>query len=132
MSIYIVLKPGPVQDLGFRFWPGHHVGRVSSVFFKSKWRRFSKKTKKNKSQRVCNRVFPGQSGRRVTPGVFFLRFFFNPAWFQSRITRSWVDQSDRTEFQNYAYTSYGSMTRFKTGYLVALCPHQLNQTGKNT
>jgi hypothetical protein len=58
----IVLRPSPVQGPGSGFWLGHRVGRVNSFFKKkSKRRRFSKKnkTKKNKSQRVCNRVLPG-------------------------------------------------------------------------
>jgi hypothetical protein len=60
--ISIVLRLDPV------------AGPVGSIFFlKSKQHRFSKK--KQKSMGL-------QPGRRVTPGFFFPRFFFNPAGFQ--------------------------------------------------
>jgi len=89
----IVLRPGLIQGLGSGFWPGHLVGRVI-FFLKSKWRRFSKK---NKSQRVCNRVAGSTHWvSRATPGFSFPRFFFNPARFQPR-----VNPLGRAGFQNY-------------------------------
>jgi hypothetical protein len=81
----IVLRPGPVADpvqdpTGF----DRVTGSAGLVLFlkKLKRRHFSKK-KKNKSQRVCNRV--AGPTRRVTPSFFFPRFFFNPARFQPRV-----------------------------------------------
>jgi hypothetical protein len=69
-------------------------GRPSHFFLKSKWRRFSKK---NKSQRVCNRVAGSTHWvSRATPGFSFPRFFFNPARFQPR-----VNPLGRAGFQNY-------------------------------
>jgi hypothetical protein len=56
-----------------RFWPSW----PGYFFFKSKRRRFSKKTKKNKNQRVCNQVLTGSC--RVNPSDhtgFFLSLFF--------------------------------------------------------
>jgi len=75
----IVLRLDPVQGPGSRFWPGHRVGRVSSFFKKSKWRRFSKK---NKNQWVCNQILSGQPSRQVNPpghtGFFLPLFFLQP------------------------------------------------------
>jgi len=78
----IVLRPG------FRVL----TGSAGLKNFKSKRQRFSKK----KSQRVCNRVLSGQSGRRVNPPGFpFPCFFFNPARFQLRVSRvpGWITGS---------------------------------------
>jgi hypothetical protein len=129
IPIYIVLRLGPIQGSGFRFWLSH---RVSSVFLNQNDVVLVKKQKSTGLQPDLDQGFPGYSGRQVTSSFFFPCFFFNPAQFQSRLAKSWVNQLGRAIFQNHAsiYTSYGSMTRFKTGYLVALCPHQLNQTGK--
>ena len=44
----------------------------------------------------CNRVLPGQPGRRVTLDFDFPYFFLNPARFQPR-----VGPLGRTEFKNY-------------------------------
>jgi len=75
----IVLRPDPVQGPGSRFWPGHRVGRVSFFFLKSKWRRFSKKTKINGfATRSCRVNRAAGSIRRVTPNFFFPRFFLQP------------------------------------------------------
>jgi hypothetical protein len=48
--------------------------------FKSKQHRFSKK---NKKKQKSTGLQPGLAGstRRVTPGFFFVRFFFNSARF---------------------------------------------------
>jgi len=83
-----VLRPGPVQGSGFRFWPGHQVwpGRPGQFFKKNQNDVvLVKKNKKNKSQWVCHRVLPGQPGPRVDPagqpghtGFFLLLFFHQP------------------------------------------------------
>jgi hypothetical protein len=82
----IVLRPDPIQNLDFKFWPDYRVltrsPDRSGELFKKKSKRhpFSKKTKKSTS---CNQVLPG---RRVNPPGFpFLYFFFNPTGFQLRI-----------------------------------------------
>jgi len=100
----IVLRFGPGS--GFQVLTGSPgFGRVSSCFFKSKRRHFSKK--KNKSQQVCNRVLLGQPGRQVswaTLGFSFPCFFFNQARFQPRVGRA--------GFQNYAFTRRVSSSFF--------------------
>jgi len=65
--------------LSFKFWLGYKIlTELAGLFFlKSKRRRFSKKTKKNKNQRVCNQVLTGSC--RVNPSDhtgFFLPPFF--------------------------------------------------------
>jgi len=79
MVLIIVLRPDPVQDPGSRFWSGHRVGRVSFFFLNQNDVILIKKTKKNKSQRVCNQVLTGSSGQlarsarshRVFPSSIF-------------------------------------------------------------
>jgi len=82
-------RSGNRSDLKFGFWI---LTRLSNCpgqfyFFKSKRRRFSKKTKK--SQRVTTGFLTGSC--LVTPGFSCLYFFFNPARFQSRVSQipSW-------------------------------------------
>jgi len=53
----IVFRSRPVQGPGFGFWSSHRVGRVN--FFKSKQRRFSKKTKVNGLQSGFWSSLPG-------------------------------------------------------------------------
>jgi len=78
----IVLRPssvaGPVQGPGSGFWAGHQVGRVNSFFYKKiKTASFSKK---NKSQRVCNRsCWVNPLGHPGHAGFFLLPFFLQPA-----------------------------------------------------
>ena len=74
----IFFRPGPIQDPGSGFWQGHRVARVNSFFFKSKRRRFSKKTKINGLQPS---FWPGLARSTGSPGQqghteFFLSLFF--------------------------------------------------------
>ena len=57
------------------------VARVNFFYKKNKNDVILVKTKKQKSM-GCNRVFD-----RVTPDFFFPCFFFNPIWFQPRVSR---------------------------------------------
>jgi len=78
-------------------------------FFKSKRRHFSKKQKKNKSQRVCNRVLPSQPGCRVNPpnqpghiGFSLPLFFLQPGLVPAP-GRPGPGSTCRAGFQNYAW-----------------------------
>ena len=98
--IVIVLRlgpvAGPVQSPGSGFWPGQFF------FFKNQNDAVlvKQKTKKNKSQRVCNRVLLGQPAGSVRSH----RVFSSPVFSSTRPDSSpgsWVDLSGRAGFQKY-------------------------------
>jgi hypothetical protein len=82
----IVLRPGPVagpvQGPGSRFWSGHRVLTGSPdrpgqlFFFKSKRRRFSKKTKKIKVNGFATGFWSGFTGLARSHRIFFSLVFF--------------------------------------------------------
>jgi hypothetical protein len=87
----IVFMPGSVQGPGSRFWSGHRVGQVNSLFLNQNDVVWIKKQKLTGCNRVFDRVLPGHWVNRVTPGFSLPYFFFNPARFQLRVGRvpSW-------------------------------------------
>jgi hypothetical protein len=110
----IVLRTGPVQDPGSRFWPGHWVltespDRPGQFFFSNQ--NYVVLVKKQKKIKVNGFVtgswsgFTGSTRRvsQVTPDFFFPCFFFNPARFQPWIDRVLDQPAKRIRFQNYTW-----------------------------
>jgi hypothetical protein len=109
MAATSILNHSFKTRLGFRFLTGSPgfgrvTGSAGSIFFlkKLKRRRFSKKTKKNKSQWVCNRVLAGSYRvSRVTPGFSFPVFSSTRPGSSPGSAGFWVDPLGRAGFQNY-------------------------------
>jgi len=94
-------RPGgwPGSRPGFRVLIGS-PGRSGQFFFLNQNDVVLVKQKKNKSQRVCNRILPGQAAGSVRSH----RVFSSPVFSSTRpgfSLGSWVDPSGLAEFQNY-------------------------------
>ena len=94
----IVFKPGPVQGSGSGSPGFERVTRVNPYFIKKNQNDVIL-VKKKKSQRVATGFFTRFC--RVTPGHDFSYFFFNPAWFQSRVSKLCLKHTLITTFNSF-------------------------------